>query len=63
MILNYLYFLNVFYENYLYEFVISDGCYNIYLLVIYHKHDNKFYIHHHRHSIFFLYYHYPFFFD
>ena len=31
-----LYFLNVaFYENYIYEFVISDGCLIIHLLLIY----------------------------
>ena len=56
MMLNYLYYLIVvFHENYLYEFVISsDSCYEIYLLLNYHKHDNKFYTHHHRHSIIFL---------
>ena len=54
VMLNYLYCLIVvFYEKKLYDFVISDGCYNIYLLLIYHKYDNKFYVHHHRHSIFF----------
>ena len=58
MILKYLYFLIV---NFLYKFVISDGCYNIYQLLIYNKHDNKFFIHHHRHSRFFPHYHYPFF--
>ena len=62
MMPNYLYYsIVVLYENYLYELVISNGCYNIYLLLIYHKDDNKFYIHQHRRSIFFLYYHYPFF--
>ena len=51
---NYLcYLINVFYENYLYEFVISDGYYKIYLLLTYQKHDNKFYTHHDRHSKFF----------
>ena len=32
----------VFYEIYLYEFVMSDGCHNIYLFLICHKHDNNF---------------------
>ena len=43
----------VLWENCLYEFEISDGCYNIYLLLISHKHDTNFYIHHHHRSIFF----------
>ena len=60
MVLKYL--IVVFYETYLYEFVISGGGYNIYLLLFYHKHDNKFNVYHHRHSIFFLHYHYPFLF-
>ena len=33
---------------------ISDGCYTINLLLIYHKRDIKFTVHHHRHSIYFL---------
>ena len=55
MMLKYLYYLIlVFYENYLYEFEIPDGCSNIYLLLIYHKYNSKFNIHHHRHSRFFV---------
>ena len=59
VMLSYLYCLIVVsYENYFYEFVISVACYNIYLLLICHKQDNKFYVHHHRHSIFFLFIHF-----
>ena len=44
-----------------FEFVFSYGCYKIYLLLNYQKHDYTFYIHHHRHSIFFLFINFHFF--
>ena len=63
MMLNYFYYLNVvFYENYLSESVISDGCNNIYLILIYRKNDKNFYNPHDRHSSFSLCYHYSIFF-
>ena len=34
----------VCYESFLYEFVISDGCYSITLLLVYHKQDNNFFL-------------------
>ena len=47
------YLIVVFYEIFLCEFAISDGCYSIYLLMIYRNRDNKFYIRHLLYSTYF----------
>ena len=42
----------VFRRNYFYEFMISDGCYNIFLQQVHHKYHKEFYTHYHQHNPF-----------
>ena len=53
------YLIVLFYEYYLYEFMILNGFFKIALYIIYHRHHNIRYILH-LHSKYFVYCHYSF---